>query len=72
MSSSPEQEGDNNYHAVLGVAHDDELDTIKAAYRRLALIKHPDKNGNTPESTLAFREVCRLKPSKTLPSPSFT
>ncbi|KAG5186352.1 putative chaperone protein dnaJ [Tribonema minus] len=40
-------------YAVLGVATDADADTIKKAYRKLALVLHPDKNGD-PEK---FKEV---------------
>jgi len=46
-----------NYYAGCGVPRGADLAAIKAAYRRLALLKHPDRNGNTPESTAAFHLV---------------
>ena len=33
------------------------IQTIKAAYRRLALIHHPDKNNNSKESNEKFRTI---------------
>jgi hypothetical protein len=33
------------------------LPDIKSSFRKLALILHPDKNGNTPEATDAFRKT---------------
>jgi len=33
------------------------LPDIKRAYRKLALMLHPDKNGNTPEATDAFQKM---------------
>ncbi|KAK4451176.1 hypothetical protein QBC34DRAFT_424048 [Podospora aff. communis PSN243] len=51
------QRSSKDYHAVLGVPRNAGPDAIKAAYRKLALIKHPDKNGNTAESTAAFQEI---------------
>ena len=37
-----------DYYSILGVQSTDTYDTIKAAYRRLALQTHPDK-GNSNE-----------------------
>jgi len=33
------------------------LDYLKKQYRRLALKNHPDKNNNTPESTIHFQQI---------------
>ena len=33
------------------------LDYLKKKYHKLALKNHPDKNGNTIESTIKFREI---------------
>lgn len=33
----------DDYYAILGVQRSDNLDTIKKAYRKLALSSHPDK-----------------------------
>ncbi|KAH7129234.1 hypothetical protein EDB81DRAFT_808913 [Dactylonectria macrodidyma] len=44
-----------DYYAVLGVPYTADEATIKSAYRRLAHLKHPDKNGDTPESTAEFQ-----------------
>lgn len=33
------------------------LDYLKKQYRRLALKNHPDKNNNTPESTIRFQQI---------------
>ena len=35
-----------DYYFTLGVKPSDSYDTIKAAYRRLALQTHPDKGNN--------------------------
>jgi DnaJ-class molecular chaperone len=48
---------DKDYYKILGVdekANDDEL---KKAYRKMSMIHHPDKNGNTDESKQKFQEL---------------
>ncbi|EQL03090.1 chaperone protein [Ophiocordyceps sinensis CO18] len=46
-----------DYYNVLGVAFAADQASIKAAYRRLALLKHPDKNGNSKKATTDFQEL---------------
>ncbi|KAL8286673.1 hypothetical protein RQP46_004201 [Phenoliferia psychrophenolica] len=43
--------------ATLGVDSNSTPDEIKAAYKKAALETHPDKNSNSPESTLLFQRV---------------
>ena len=45
------------HYDVLELPRTATVDDVKAAYRRLALIHHPDKNGGTPESTDRFRTI---------------
>lgn len=45
-----------NYYAILGVSPESSDAEIKTAYRRLALLLHPDKNPQ-PEAETAFKEV---------------
>jgi purine-binding chemotaxis protein CheW len=45
-----------DFYAVLEVAHGVDQETIEAAYRRLALLYHPDLN-RSPEATRRMQEV---------------
>jgi curved DNA-binding protein CbpA len=44
-------------YLVLGVARDAPEAEIRAAYRRLVQLHHPDHNGGSPESARRFEEV---------------
>lgn len=46
-----------NYYQILGVSPSASGSDIKAAYRRLALIYHPDKNREDPTSGYVFAEI---------------
>ena len=46
-----------DYYEVLGVSRDADAAELKAAYRRLALQHHPDRNPDAPESTEKFKEA---------------
>ena len=46
-----------NYYQILGVPPGASNAEIKAAYRRLALIYHPDKNTDDPTSSYVFQEI---------------
>jgi DnaJ homolog subfamily A member 2 len=46
-----------NYYEVLGVDEKASDDEIKKAFRKLSFIHHPDKNGNTDESTRRFQNI---------------
>ncbi|CEM18712.1 unnamed protein product [Vitrella brassicaformis CCMP3155] len=46
-SSGMEEDTDDQHFQVLGVSRDADLATITAAYRHLALLRHPDKPGGT-------------------------
>jgi len=46
-----------DYYEVLGVARDASLTEIKAAYRRLAVQFHPDRNPDNPEAEERFKEA---------------
>lgn len=46
-----------DYYEVLGVGRDADADTIKKAYRKLAMQFHPDKNPGNPEAEDQFKEA---------------
>lgn len=46
-----------DYYDILGVARDAEADTIKKAYRKLAMQHHPDKNPGNKEAEDKFKEA---------------
>jgi len=48
---------DKDYYKILGVDEKSSDDEIKKAYRRLSMVHHPDKNGNTDESKQMFQEL---------------
>lgn len=46
-----------DYYEVLGVSRDADADTIKKAYRKLAMQFHPDKNPGDKEAEEKFKEA---------------
>lgn len=46
-----------DYYGILGLARTAEPDDVKEAYRRLAKLRHPDKNPNDPNATANFQAV---------------
>ena len=48
---------DKDYYKILGVDEKSTEDEIKKAYRRMSMLHHPDKNGNTDESKQMFQEL---------------
>ncbi len=44
------------YYQCLGVSAESNLEQVKSAYKRLALIYHPDKNKH-PDATTKFQEI---------------
>ena len=47
----------NNLYEALGVSETASQEDIKKAYRKLSLQYHPDRNNNSPESTLKFQNI---------------
>jgi DnaJ-class molecular chaperone len=45
-----------NYHEILGVSKDADEKEIRKAYRRLALLYHPDRN-KSPDAEAKFKEI---------------
>ncbi|ODV72370.1 Caj1p [Cyberlindnera jadinii NRRL Y-1542] len=48
---------DTEYYDVLGISPDASASDIKKAYRKKAMLTHPDKNPNDPEAAKKFQEV---------------
>ena len=46
---------EEDYYKILEVNRDASSEEIKKAYRKLSMIHHPDKNGNSEESTIKFK-----------------
>lgn len=50
---------ERDYYEVLGVAKNADQDTIKKAYRKLAMLFHPDKNPDNKEAEGKFKEAAQ-------------
>jgi DnaJ-class molecular chaperone len=47
----------HDYYEILGIFHDAQPATVKLAYKRLALARHPDRRKNEPGATADFQLV---------------
>lgn len=47
----------DDYYAILDVEQTADDTEIKSSYKRLARIRHPDKNQNSPKATSEFQLV---------------
>ena len=57
MNAGGGNDTDKDYYKILNLDEKSSDDEIKKAYRRMSMLHHPDKNGNTEESKQAFQEL---------------
>jgi len=48
-----------SFYDLLGVSTDDDLRTIRKAFKKMALLKHPDKNQDDPNAHSVFVRINR-------------
>ena len=46
-----------DYYEILGVGRDVDDAALKSAFRKLAMVHHPDRNAGNPESEAKFKEI---------------
>ena len=57
FNAPPPPNTDEDYYKTLGVDEKATEDELKKSYRKLSMLHHPDKNGNTDESKQKFQEL---------------
>ena len=57
FNAPPPPNPDEDYYKTLGVDEKATDDELKKSYRKLSMLHHPDKNGNTDESKQKFQEL---------------
>lgn len=63
ISSLSTASGTETYYTVLEISNDATIQEIKDAYKRLAILQHPDKNlGDAAKACAAFQKVCLSQP----------
>jgi preprotein translocase subunit Sec63 len=58
-SDKPQSSGPPDLYSILGVDSDASIADVKAAYRKLAVKLHPDKNPGCSTCALEFSEVAK-------------
>jgi DnaJ-domain-containing protein 1 len=56
----PDSSTVDDYYGVLEVSKSADAATIKARYKNLALLRHPDKNLDNPDATTEFQRVSSI------------
>ncbi len=59
-SSESEKDGHRSFYEILGVEKTANAAAIKKAYHKLALLSHPDKNKDDPDSTANFQRLQKV------------